>query len=137
MSLFFGLDQGQKRDSQLSLFFRIETVIITVTLVTSMISVTLLTLVTLVTLTSLAMIVHLLKLALLVKTMTLVASWTSVTLGTLVRLPSLVIKRDEQLKRNYFGSIDILLVHTVTFVGRWGCGQRFVLESSTKISPES
>ena len=29
----------------------------------------------------------------------------------------------EQLKRNYFGSINILLVHTVTFVGHWGCEQ--------------
>ena len=34
-----------------------------------------------------------------------------------------IIKRDEQLKRNYFGSINILLVHTVTFVGHWGCEQ--------------
>ena len=77
----------------------------------------------LVTLVSLAMIIPLLKLALLVETMTLVASGTSVTLGTLVRLPSLVIKRDEQLKRNYFGSINILLLHTITFVGHWGCEQ--------------
>ena len=75
------------------------------------------------TLTLLAMIVHLLKLALLMKTMTLVASWTPVTLGTLVRLPSLVIKRDEHLKRNYFGFINILLAHAVTFVGHWGCEQ--------------
>ena len=75
------------------------------------------------TLTSLAMIVHLLKLALLVKTKALVALWMPVTLGTLVRLPSLVIKRDEHLWRNYFGFINILLANTVTFVGHLGCEQ--------------